>query len=525
MNAFLVFASGLGIFLLAMKQLEQSLKRTAGARLQKSIAEKTDTPIEAIFTGTISTALLQSSSLVGLIALALCGAGMLPLFNAIGVMVGANLGTTFTGWIVTWIGFKLNLSEFAFYMVGFSGIVYISVINEWLKNVSSSIIALGLLLIGLNIMKESSAGVADHVDVEAFRTHSIFYFLALGIFLSAVIQSSSAVMMITLSALNINVIELTDAAALVIGADLGTTSTVLLGAIKGAGIKKQLAAAHLIFNVVTDVIAFVFLLPFINQILHFFGIADPLYSLVAFHSLFNLVGIVLFFPFIKRFANFLSARIKDSATIHSHFINKVPTEIPNIAIKAVENEVSALICRMLKSQAADIKDLDSSRKTTYQHLKAIEGEILSYTRKLQTKRLTETQIDDIAHLKEAARMAIFSFKSLNDVEHDLQNLYQLKINATSMQATRNLIKALEDTIHALLEILDNGVDNNIRQAKFEDLHVELKLQHQKGRDWLYSSELDEEFNSEEISSLLNLNREIFNAGKYAVLSIEQLYSI
>ena len=315
-----MFASGLGFFLFAMKMLEKALKLTAGTRLQKSIAEKTDTPIEAILTGTVSTAILQSSSLVGLIVLALCGAGMLPLFNAIGVMIGANLGTTFTGWIVTFIGFKLNLTKFAFYIVGLSGVVHIASSNQKLINFSNFFIALGLLLIGLDLMKDSSAGVAEQVDINEFKKHSVFYFLFLGIVLSAIIQSSSAVMMITLSALNIDVIDLHHAAALVIGADLGTTSTVLLGSIKGAGIKRQLAFAHLMFNLITDIIAFILLLPFITHLMAFLNITDPLYSLVAFHSLFNLVGILLFFPFLRKFSQFLEARFKEgesySFTLH-----------------------------------------------------------------------------------------------------------------------------------------------------------------------------------------------------------------
>ena len=227
------FIAGLGLILYAMHLLEQALKQTAEFSLHKFLAQNTNSPLQAIFTGTISTAILQSSSLVGLIVLALCGAGILPLINAIGVMIGANLGTTFTGWIVTTIGFKVNLSAYAFYFVGFAGLTRIIIKQSSLQRTSEVIIALGLLLLGLDLMKGAASGVSDFIDVQSFREHSVVYFFILGILLSAVIQSSSAVMMITLSALNIQVIELQHAAALVIGADLGTTSTVLIGSIKG----------------------------------------------------------------------------------------------------------------------------------------------------------------------------------------------------------------------------------------------------------------------------------------------------
>ncbi|MCW8880041.1 MAG: Na/Pi symporter [Kangiellaceae bacterium] len=521
MPSTLLFVSGLGFFLYAMKLLEQTLKQTAGYRLQKSISEKTDTPLEAILTGTVSTAVLQSSSLVGLIVLALCAAGMLPLFNAIGVMIGANLGTTFTGWVATFIGFKLHLTESSFYIVGLAGIVHIATKNQKLLHTSTIFIAIGLLLIGLDLMKSSSAGIAEQIDINEFKAHSVFYFLFLGVALSAIIQSSSAVMMITLSALNIQVIELHHAAALVIGADLGTTSTILLGSIKGAGIKRQLASAHLLFNLVTDIIAFVALLPFIDSIVDFFGITDPLYSLVTFHSLFNLVGIILFFPFINKFSKFLQNRFKDSPEEHSHYINKVPTEVPTIAIKALENEVRDLIVQTLKCNLVEVQNQDESRTTTYKHIKAIEGEIFHFTKQLQTHRLSEDELDKIAALKKSVRYAVFSFKSLNDVQHDLKGIYLNKRGSASMLPTNKLLEILHNSIRGLIQILEQGNRNLDLRQHFEDLSVELKLQLVRSQDVLYTSEIDEELNNEEISSLLNLNREIYNTGKYAVVSVEE----
>ena len=155
------------------------------------------------------------------------------------------------------------------------------------------------------------------------------------------------------------------------------------------------------------------------------------------------------------------------------------------------------------------------------NLKAIEGEIFKYTRRLQTQRLSESELDKIALLKKSTRLAVFSYKSLNDVEHDLQDLYLQKISATGMQPTQKLIETLQSTIVQLDKVLNAAKTSADWKNLFEDLRVELKLQHRCGRDLLYSSELDEEFNNEEISSLLNLNREIYNAGKYAIVSVEE----
>ena len=137
------------------------------------------------------------------------------------------------------------------------------------------------------------------------------WMVAAGLLLTAIIQSSSATIMITLSALYVNAIPLESAAAIAIGADLGTTITAMLGALAGSTDKKRVAAAIVIFNVVADTIAFVLLKPLLYVVTNVIGISDPLYSLVAFHSLFNLIGILLFLPWIRHLSNWLGGRFQE----------------------------------------------------------------------------------------------------------------------------------------------------------------------------------------------------------------------
>jgi phosphate:Na+ symporter len=527
MTPILEFVAGLGLFLYAMRLLEQALKLTAEFRLHKHLAQNTDSPIQAIVTGTVSTAMLQSSSLVGLIVLALCGAGILPLINAIGVMIGANLGTTFTGWLVTFIGFKLDLTAFAFYFVGFAGLLRILVNNSRLQRIAEVIIAIGLLLLGLDLMKNAASGVSDLVDISSFKEQSILYFFILGIVLSAIIQSSSAVMMITLSALNINVIELQGAAALVIGADLGTTSTVLLGSLKGTAIKRQLAMAHLLFNLVTDLIALVLLLPFITTLIGLLGLEDPLYSLVAFHSFFNFVGIILFVPILKPFANWLSGRFQTDQAHLATIIHDVPAEVPGIALAALKKEVTQLLLRSLKANQEPLHDHVDEREATYQELKTIEGEIVSFNKSLQRCTLSETEIDMLTSLNYAVRLSIFSFKSLNDIQHDIQPLYLAHKDEPEMKLTEDMFQQLIKTSTALEQLLlEPGPPGQDKLAKeFETLKVDLKVTWINNQQALYRTDIDKKLTYVQISSLLNLNREIYNAANYAIESAERLVSI
>ena len=524
MTPILEFFAGLGLFLYAMRLLEQALKQTAEFSLHKHLAHNTNSPLQARLTGTASTAVLQSSSLVGLIVLALCGAGILPLINVIGVMIGANLGTTFTGWIVTTIGFKVDLASSAFYFVGFAGLAWMFIKNPSIKRTAEIFIALGLLLLGLDLMKSAASGVSELVDVESFKDHSVVYFFVLGIILSAIIQSSSAVMLITLSALNINVIDLPDAAALVIGADLGTTSTVLIGSIKGMAIKRQLAMAHLIFNVVTDVIALIVLLRFITELLALIGLDDPLYSLVAFHSLFNFIGILIFLPFLRPFSDWLSQRFKTQVMHKATIIHQVPTEVPAIALQALKKEVSQLVLRVLQENRTPLDDPIDERLSAYEELKTIEGEIVAFNKGLQKVSLTDSEIDLLTNLNQAVRLSIFSFKSINDIQHDIRPLYLAHKGVEELNLTEALFNQLTKTLTDLRELLiqPEPADKLALQMQLESLKVDLKVIWVNNQQALYRMDIHKTLSYVEISSLLNLNREIYNAGTHAIESVETL---
>ena len=164
---------------------------------------------------------------------------------------------------------------------------------------------------------------------------------------AAVVQSSSAAMMVTLAALHTGVIELPAAAAIAIGADLGTTTTVLIGAVKGGAGKKRVALAHVIFNVTTAVLAFGLLMPLLG-VVSAVGIRDPLFSLVAFHSLFNFLGIVIFLPVMRPFANFLGRRFEVIAKDESLFVNETSATVTDAAIAAITEETSHIISRVIR---------------------------------------------------------------------------------------------------------------------------------------------------------------------------------
>ncbi len=183
-----------------------------GRLIRDSLRQSTDKPIHSVVGGIISTTIVQSSSLVSLIVLAFVGAGIIPLINAIGIVLGSNLGTTFTGWIVATLGFKLDLTTLIYPLIALGGLSYGLFKGRW-KSFSQLVLGLALLLMGLDFMKDSVHTLTELIDIKALSNYPLFVYLLMGVIFTAIIQSSSAAMMLTLSALHAGIIPLPAAAA------------------------------------------------------------------------------------------------------------------------------------------------------------------------------------------------------------------------------------------------------------------------------------------------------------------------
>jgi len=437
----LIFISGIGIFLFGLDQLEQALKTLSSRSLKLLLRKHTQNPIKAIAGGTIATAILQSSSVVGLMTLAFVGAGILDMRNALGIILGSNLGTTFTGWVVATLGFKLNLASFYLPLVGLGclGLVSISASRK-AHHISRLILGLGLLLTGLVLMKESIDTFSKNFDVAVFREYGVLVFFLVGVVFTAIIQSSSATMMITLSALNADIITLEAAAALVIGADLGTTGTVMLGAVKGIPTKRQVAGAHFLFNLVTDCLALVFLPLLIVVVRDMYQLSDPLFALVAFHSTFNIMGIVLFLPFLGRFSNFLEKLFKEDTSLVSRYIKNVPTDETEESLLAMESETKHLFSRVFSfnlrsfnvspleikqhNGAFPFNHHDHNEDDDYEQLKQLEGEIIAFAYAVQKGAIDIESAARIEQLLETVRDTTYAAKEIKDIRKNMENIQQ-----------------------------------------------------------------------------------------------------
>lgn len=516
------FLAGLGLFLLGMYMLEQGLRGLGSRSMKRFLREQTQSPFKGVITGTVVTAFLQSSSLVGLIVLAFVGAGIFELRNALGIILGSNLGTTFTGWIVTLIGFKLDLGNFAQPMLALGALGTVFLRQDHKPYFYANLLlGLGLLLMGLDQMTGAFNTLAESVDVSFFQGRNLFYYFFAGVILTAVIQSSSVSMMILLSAMYTGIVTLNEAAPFAIGADLGTTSTVLLGALKGSGEKRRVAFSHFFFNIVTDLLALLILPLLLYVITDLFAIQDPLYSLVAFHSLFNLIGIMLFLLFLQLFIRFLCWLVPEEEDEVCAHIKHVPANVPDAAIVAIRQELITMIIRamQLNLHCFKIKKESVSRETvflegkhlayedSYGLLKHAEGELLGYTFTVQGEAKDEDDLRELTHFNHAIRNVAYAAKFIKDIRHNLVDFR----HATS-PVIENVYSELTQQVRTLYGMLIGLVLNKypeVAHEKFRDLKTTLRSGYEQFQHDIYNASGEDRLDEEETSSLLNANRAIY----------------
>lgn len=305
---------GLGIFLFGMKLMSDGIHKTAGARFQRLLNKVTGNPFSAIMTGLATTALIQSSSATTVMLVSLVNAQLVNLSQAIGVIMGANIGTTLTAWIVSFFGFKVKITSFALPAIAVSLPLHFSK-SERTRDISDILLGFGLLFLGLYEMKEAVAAVKDNAAALQFLTHLTGYgflstaiFVVIGTILTVVVQSSSAAMTITITLAFNGWIPFEIAAAIVLGENIGTTVTAYLASLEMNTAAKRAARAHMVFNLVGVtwvLILFRPMLALVDLIVPGSAASTELlpYHLSAFHTLFNVINsaaLVWFIPLIEK---------------------------------------------------------------------------------------------------------------------------------------------------------------------------------------------------------------------------------
>lgn len=364
----LIFAGGIGLFLLGMRQMTDGLKVAAGNALRNILHAATRSPMRGIASGLAITTAVQSSSAVIFATIGFVNVGLLNLAQSIGIVYGSNLGTTLTSWIVALIGFNVDLRALALPAIGIGMALWVSAGTSRRGALGQAIAGLGLFFLGIDILRSSFEDFGAAVSLDGWAEHriaGIAAFLIAGIVLTVLMQSSSAALAVTLTAAGGGFVPITSAAAMIIGANVGTTSTAVFASIGATSPAKRVAAAHVTFNLVTGVAALLLLpvLLWLAQAANRLIVeeAHVAVSLAIFHTLTKLLGIGIMVPLTGRLVTILEKRFRSAEEDEArpHYLDKTTLTTPTLAVDAIGLELRRMGA-MARKLCADALSSESS---------------------------------------------------------------------------------------------------------------------------------------------------------------------
>lgn len=523
--------AGVAIFLLGIKFLEESLQELAGRRFKLFLKKQTENKIKAIGGGAIVTAVLQSSSVVSLMVLAFVGAGIIHMQNALAIILGANLGTTISNWVVALVGFKVNIENLALPITGIAGLAYV-ILNRTsrLYNWSRFLLGFSFLFVGLAYIKTGIEDIVQRVDLAQYENSPVLIFFLVGFIITTIIQSSGATMALTLSALHAGAINLYDAMAITLGSEVGTTIKLFIASIKGSAIKKRVALGNFLINIVTVSFALIFLSPVHNLVTQIIGIKDNLIALVFFQSLINIFGIILFYPLLNILGRFLENRFH-SADDETMFIHKADVKEPSTALDALEKETMhflevicnyALNCfeipdKKQKDLKLNKKYVESNILEKYDYIKFLYGEIHSYYIKLQKTITNKEDVEKLDRFMSSIRNGMYAAKNFKDALPDKEQL-QNSSNEVKFEFYKETRAEVEKFCKVIQKLLNQ--DKQDISKEFGSIYKSVISSYTDTLQHLYKEGTAGKVNETEITTMLNFNREIFTGFKSLVFAIK-----
>lgn len=376
---------GLGLFLHGMTTLTNGLKMAAGNSLRSILKKWTHPLYKGVISGFSITALVQSSSAVTVAVIGFVNAGIMDLSRSIGVIYGANLGTTVTGWLVTAIGYSVHIKSMALPLIGIGVFMRITGKNSRRGHLGDALTGFGLFFLGIELLQDGFGSLGQNMDLTALASGHFWTvpaFVGVGFLLTLIMQSSSGAIAVVLTAATSQMIGMESAAAAVIGSNIGTTSTAALSVIGATSNAKKVALGHIIFNIVTAAAALL-LLP---VLLHMVGIiqanvafaSGPAGTLALFHTTFNFLGVLIMWPFTPRLVNFLENRISHPGAAHTKYLDKTLINTPNLALDALAMELERIGRKLRELQSNLIfnnqqKFSSQTRLETLELIKACQG--------------------------------------------------------------------------------------------------------------------------------------------------------
>ena len=486
---FLVLMGALGFFIYGMKVMSEGIQKAAGQKLREILGAMTKNRFFGVITGFIITSLVQSSSATTVMTVSFVNAGLLSLVESAGVMMGANIGTTITGWIVSYFGFKFKIVTLSLPMIAF-GLPMSLIGNSRVKSTGEFLIGFAILFLGLSALKDAVPDLKENPEVLSFLAGfepgllTNLMFVLIGAAVTIIVQSSSAAMTLTFVMCNNGWIPFPLAAAMILGENIGTTITAELASFVGNVHAKRSARIHSMFNII-GVTWMVLVLPFALQLIDWFsqtvmGNTSPFedaesipFALSYFHTFFNLANVMLliwFVPFLVKMAiKSVPSKGEDDEIFHLEYIGTGLMGTSELALLEAKKEVvkfseiSLRHVRMVKELLVEkdkkkVKKLMKRIKKYEEITDNIEAEVTNYLMKVSSKQLSaessmlvRTMLSVIKELEQMSDICYQMSVGL-DKKHD----QKIWFSSDQREALLKLFKLVEDSLENMMKNLELG---------------------------------------------------------------------
>ena len=501
-----MLAGGIGLFLLGITMMSNGLKVAAGPALERILRRATRTPLAGLVSGVLVTALVQSSSAVTVAVIGFVNAGLLKLGDALWVLFGANLGTTTTGWVVALLGLRVKLGAFALPLVGVGVALRLTGANQRRGALGDALAGFGLLFLGIGTLQDAFADLVTQFRIPSGDgVGAVLMQVAAGFALTLLVQSSAATMTITLAAAQGGLLTTQGGAAVVIGANIGTTATALLASIGATPNARRAALAHVVFNVVAGIVATALLPWMVGAIVRIGDLMrlphDPALALALFHTSFSVLGLLLIAPAAGALTRGLQRlfRAREGDEGAPRHLDDTVLEVPELGVDALTHEVArigAIVRRMVRMTlvGAEPKALDVERgyverlalaaqafvgRMTRQRMAPATSENLA--RVLRTLRYHESAAEQTAQACALAgarpgagladAYACFERRALALLDHldGADRTDGADVAAGEVAPTERLVASMEDAYQALkARVLADGASGALAIAAMEE---------------------------------------------------------
>lgn len=490
---FLVLLGSLGLFIYGMKQMSEGLQQSAGGKLRQLLGTMTTNRYIGVLSGFLITALVQSSFATTLMTVSFVNTGLLTLVESAGIMMGANIGTTITGWIISVLGFKLNVSEYSLFILAFGAPLMFNNRSK-MKGWANALIGFAIMFIGLGFIKDAIPSLGQDASIigffNQFQDRPFFgsvMFIILGALITTVIQSSGAAMALTLILVFKGIIPFDVAAAIILGENIGTTITTELASLVGNVHAKRSARIHTLFNII-GVSWMIFAMPFflnaITNLMRFDPLTDHVSAtigLAAFNTLFNLINVTLligFVPWLVKLAVYtVPSKGEEDELFRLEYLSSGITQTPELSILEAKKEVHKFGKLTFKMSQKAKELLNSTEGKEQRRLitkiakyeditDKMESQIASYISKASAQDLsveTSSQLRSmLSIINDLERIGDICFEISKSIER--KNADKIWFHQKQRDSLNNLFDLVGDAFAIMIDNLDMGQDE-VNQSK------------------------------------------------------------